>query len=220
MSASVKFLYTRRAMMRSILFVIALFGSFSAFAGEQIRNVTSFTSIRSQGAMVVYVEVGKPLSVRVVGDDKTLSKVSTDVFGEELLISFKEKHSLRSSEALTIYVSMPNLTRYKMEGAGKTIVNNVQGESLTLLYEGVGMLSVNGKVKNLKLSAEGIGMVDAKNLIADDVNASVEGIGSVRVFATEKLVASVDGIGSLHYYGNPRSIKKTISGIGSVKQGD
>jgi hypothetical protein len=149
-----------------------------------------------------------------------MNKVSTDVFGDELLISFKEKHSLRSSEALTIFISMPSLSRYKMEGAGKTSVNNVQGDALTVLYEGIGMFSVNGKVKTLKINAQGIGMLDAQHLIADDVNASVEGIGSVHVHANEKLVASVDGIGSLHYFGNPKSVKKSVSGIGAVKQGN
>ena len=56
-------------------------------------------------------------------------------------------------------------------------------------------------------------------LIAESVDANVEGIGSVKVYASEKLKANVQGIGSLTYYGNPKNISKTVEGIGGVSAG-
>jgi hypothetical protein len=64
-----------------------------------------------------------------------------------------------------------------------------------------------------------VGFVDAKGLVAENVDATVEGIGSVEVTATEKLKANVQGIGSLNYFGNPKSISKTVDGIGGVSAG-
>ena len=72
----------------------------------------------------------------------------------------------------------------------------------------------------LKLKVQGVGMVDTKGLIAETADVNLEGVGSVKVYASERLKASVQGIGSLNYYGNPRSISKTVEGIGSMRAGD
>jgi hypothetical protein len=63
-------------------------------------------------------------------------------------------------------------------------------------------------------------MVDAKQLVAEQVSATLDGVGSVDVYAKNQLSASVHGIGSLTYYGKPKNISKTADGIGSVRAGD
>lgn len=191
----------------------------SALAGEQVRNTGNFSSIRTQGALIVEVEVGPVASIKVKGDDKYISKVVTDVVGDELLISYKEKGNIRISDDLKVVITTPNLTKFKMEGAGLTTVKKISGDRFDLNYEGVGMLVMSGKVNSFKVRAQGVGHVDAKDLIAESVDANVEGIGSVKVYATEKLKANVQGIGSLTYYGNPKNISKTVDGIGGVSAG-
>jgi len=57
-------------------------------------------------------------------------------------------------------------------------------------------------------------------LIAQDANVSFQGIGSVQVYASGKLEANVSGMGELSYYGRPKTVNKTVSGIGSVQAGD
>ena len=190
-----------------------------ALAGEQSRTATPFTAIRTQGALIVEVEVGPAHSIRVKGDDKYISQVVTDITGDELLISYKEKKNIRISDDLKVIVTTPSLTKFKMEGAGMTTVKKISGERFDLNYEGVGMLVMTGKVTNFKVRAQGVGHVEAKELIAENVEANVEGIGSVNVYASEKLKANVQGIGSLNYYGHPKSISKTVDGIGGVSAG-
>jgi len=119
-----------------------------------------------------------------------------------------------------VIVTVPSLTRLKMEGAGVTAIKKLTGDRFELAHSGVGMVILDGKVNSFRLKAEGVGMVDAKALRAQDVTASVEGIGSVDVYASERLKVNVQGIGSLTYYGKPKSISKTMDGIGSVKAGD
>lgn len=191
----------------------------AAFAIDQSRPVSAFSSIRTQGALKVEVVVGNAHSVTVKGDEKYLQKVMTDVAGDELLISYKDKKSVRMSDELKVVVTMPNLTKFKMEGAGLTMVSNIGGDSFELAYEGVGLLKLSGKVNRFKLRAQGIGAVEAKELKAESVDAEVEGIGSVEVTATEKLKANVQGIGSLTYWGNPKTVSKTADGIGSINVG-
>ncbi|MBY0574456.1 MAG: DUF2807 domain-containing protein [Undibacterium sp.] len=207
--------------MRKFVFLGLTLLSSLAFAGEQTRPTTPFTSIRTQGALIVEVEVGSAYSIKVKGDDKFLAKIVTDISGDELLINYKEKNNnnVHLSDDLKVIVTLPALSKFKMEGVGMTTVNNISGNYFELAYEGVGVLKMKGKVANFKLRAHGVGHVDAKGLIAENVDAVVEGVGSVDVYASEKLKANVNGIGSLNYFGNPKSINKTADGIGSVKAG-
>ena len=75
---------------------------------------------------------------------------------------------------------------------------------------------MSGEVRSLRLQAQGVGEVNARNLVAQDADVSFEGIGSVEVHAKNRLNASVQGMGSLTYYGNPRQLNKVVAGIGSV----
>ncbi|MDO9191710.1 MAG: DUF2807 domain-containing protein, partial [Undibacterium sp.] len=142
------------------------------------------------------------------------------VIGDELQVSYRDRNSIKISDNAQVTVSIPELSKFKMEGAGATTINNVTGQRFEVDYEGVGMLTANGKVQMLKLKVQGVGMVDTKGLIAEVADVSVEGVGSVKVYASDRLKASVQGIGSLNYYGNPRSVSKSVEGIGSVRAGD
>lgn len=208
-------------MTKSILAIAISLTSMTAFAGQQSRQVDSFTSIKTQGGLVVKVEIGQKQSITIRGKDKMIEDVVTRVFGDELVVSLtQEKNNIHISDDFVVTITVPELRKFKMEGAGKTEINNINGDRFELNYEGVGYLELHGHVNTFKLSAKGIGKVEAKDLKADYVDASVEGIGSVTVYAKNKLKASVNGIGSLEYYGNPRSISKSVDGIGSVKAAD
>ncbi|BBB67138.1 hypothetical protein UNDYM_2885 [Undibacterium sp. YM2] len=206
--------------MRHILLIAALLLSSTAFADEQTRNLPAFKSIKTRSAFSLVVEVGKSQSVQVKGNERFVNNVITEVIGDELVISYKEKNSIKVSDNSQVIISIPELSRFKMEGAGKTVLNNLSGPHFALYYEGAGMLVANGKVKSFILRAEGVGLVETKDLIAEQVDAHIEGIGSVSVNARDSLNASVQGIGSLTYYGRPRNVSKSVEGIGSVRAGD
>ena len=191
-----------------------------AHADEQNRSVPAFKAINNKGAFNLVIEVGKAQSVLVRGDDKFVSRVVTEVVGDELMVSYRDKNSIKISDNAQVTVTLPELNKFKMEGAGLTTINNVAGQRFEVDYEGVGKLSVSGKVQMLRLKVQGVGMVDTKALIAEVADVSVEGVGSVTVYASERLKANVQGIGSLNYYGNPRSVSKSVEGIGSVRAGD
>lgn len=209
-----------KKILTSSFAMIALLIGTNTYAADQARKVDSFSNIKTQGALVVHIVVGKTQSISVSGDDKFISKVTTRVFGDELIIAYKnEKNSVNISDDMTVTVTLPELNKFTMEGAGKTTIKDISGDRFELNYEGVGYLELDGNVNVFKLRAKGVGMVDAKKLKADYVDATVEGIGSVDVYAKDKLKASVQGIGSLTYYGHPRSVSKSAEGLGSITAG-
>jgi hypothetical protein len=207
--------------MRTPVLIALLLASAVASAAEQTRAVPAFTSIRCEGPINIVVEVGKTQALVVTGDDKFLGRVETRVVGGELRVTMEEQDkriNIRDNEK--IIVSLPALTAFSVKGAGQAIVNNVAGDRLELRFLGAGRLAANGKVKHLSVSAKGVGEVDTQALKAQRADVNFEGVGGVKVYASERLDANVKGMGSLEYYGKPATVNKSVAGIGSVSAGD
>jgi len=179
--------------MRTPLVLALLLTSTLAGAAEQTRSLPAFDSVSIQGPVHMVVEVGAGQSLRIQGDDKYLAKVETKVVGGKLFISFpkNKRNELKMSGEDKILIGVPALRAFHVEG----------------------------KVKSLKLNAQGVGDVDTRALQTQRADVTFEGIGAVKVHASERLDAVVQGMGSLNYYGNPRVINKTVEGIGSVTAG-
>jgi hypothetical protein len=208
--------------MRRLLLIPALMlSALAAHAAEQARNVSSFTAISNSGPISISIEVGKPQSVTAIGSDKFLALLKTEVVDGVLEISLGERSvSTSSLGEPKLVVTVPQLTRYTMAGAGETTITHFTGDSLSVDYAGAGTLKADGKVKTLKLQIAGVGSIDTKDLIAQNVTANVGGVGSVKVYASESLDADVGGVGSLKYYGNPHTVHKSAGGVGSISKGD
>jgi hypothetical protein len=203
-------------MLRPTLALLLCFASVTAHADDQARSVGPFSKISISGPMNLTVDAGKPFSVTVQGDAKFIGRVKTRVVDGELRISMDDDSNLKMRKHERVLVSMPSLTSFDAEGAGLARLNNVQGDRLDVDYSGAGSVIINGKVRYVRIDAEGVGELDAKGLIAQEANVSFEGIGAVSIHASEKLTVDVEGMGNLSYYGNPRIVNKSVSGIGSV----
>lgn len=207
--------------MRTPLLLALLLTSGFASAADQARALPPFTSVSSEGALNIVVQVGKAQTVVLRGDEKYLAKVQTRVVNGELVVTFprEKKNQMEINSDNKILISMPTLKAFHVEGAGSAELNNINGDAIDIGFQGAGRLVANGKVKYLKLMAQGVGDVDTKALLTQRADVNFEGIGMVKVHASERLDAVVEGMGSLNYYGNPKTVNKTVEGIGSVKAG-
>jgi hypothetical protein len=210
--------------MRPITFALAAALSIAAtaHADEQVRNAPAFASISVQGPMSVIVDAGKAQSLTVRGDAAFLRDLSSEVVDGELRLRLRDKDKKYTSTKgdPRIIITMPALRAVEVEGAGEIKLNQVRGERLDVSYRGAGSMGINGEVKTFRMTAEGVGEVDAKALLANDVDVRFRGIGDVKVYARNRLDAVVQGMGNLTYYGKPRTVNKSASGIGSVQAGD
>jgi hypothetical protein len=191
-----------------------------ALAAESTRALPPFIAVNAKGAFAMTVEAGKTQSVVVRGDDKFIADLKTMVVDNELQITMSDKTYDGGKGAPRITITVPTLSRVKVEGAGETVINNVNTDRLDIGYLGAGLLTASGKVKYLRLNAKGVGQVDTKALHAERVDVNFEGVGSVSVYASDLLNAVAKGMGSLDYYGKPKTVNKSVSGIGSVNARD
>ena len=209
--------------MRHLLLAGLLAAAPLVHAAEQTRTVPDFKTITSKGAFKLIVDVGGKQSLTLKGDDEALANVTTEVVGGELVLTMKkdrERRGFSSDDGVRITISVPQLKQFQMEGAGMTELNHLSGDRFELVYRGAGMLTATGSVDSFVLRAQGVGLLDAKNLAAKRADVVLEGVGSTSVRASETLNATVNGIGSLTYYGRPARVNKTVGGIGSVSAGD
>lgn len=192
----------------------------SAHAADQPRNVPPFTSISVQGPFNVIVEGGKGQSLLVRGSDKFVKDVVTEVVNGQLVVRMRDKNygTLRGDQH--IVVTVPQLRAFSSEGAGEIRLNHMQGERLEVNFRGAGELRVGGEVKTFKIQAEGAGEVDTKDLVANDVDLVLRGVGNARVTARNRLDVQGQGMGSVTYFGRPKTVNKSMEGLGSVRQGD
>lgn len=205
-------------MQRLILAAVLSVASMSAHADEQVRSVAPFKGISVRGPVSLTVEAGKSYSLKVYGAPRFVERVTSEVVDGELRLDMKDsKHnSIDIDSGDRVVVTLPALQTFKGEGAGVMRLTNVRGERLDVNYRGAGRLAIDGEVRELRLRAQGVGEVDTKALLARDADVSFEGIGSVNIYAKDRLNANVRGMGNLTYYGNPRVVSKSVSGIGSV----
>lgn len=203
--------------MRAPLCIALMLTAAIASAAEQTRPMPAFDGVSVEGPIYMIIHAGKTQALTLQGDDRFLKSIETKVVNGKLLISFPKNHSNDMSNDSKILISLPALRSLYVEGAGYAELNNIGGERLEIGFQGAGKLVANGNVKLLKMQAQGVGDVDTKALLAQRADVSFEGIGAVKVYASERLDAVVQGLGSLSYYGNPRVVNKTVEGMGSVK---
>ena len=202
--------------------VLALgFAAGAVQAADQVRTVAPFTSIRVQGPISMTVDAGAAQqSLLVRGSDKFLNGLTSEVVNGELRLRMRDKSVTTTHDDQRIVIKLPQLRAFDAEGAGEIKLNNIRGERLDVNYRGAGSMAISGQVKTFKMSAEGVGEVDSKALVANDVDIRFQGVGDVKVYARDRLDAKVQGMGSLSYYGNPRVVNKSVAGIGSVTARD
>lgn len=209
----------RRILLAAIIAATVPLGAWNAAAADSTRTVAPFIAVNAKGAFTMTIEAGKTQSVKVSGDDEFLNTLETKVVDNELQVTTKGKtRNVKGDPRVTI--TLPSLSRVKVEGAGQTIITGVASDRLDLSYMGAGQLTAAGKVKYLRLNAKGVGEVDTKGLHAERVDVNFNGVGNVSVYATDTVNAVAKGMGSLTYYGKPKTVNKQVSGIGNVGAGD
>jgi hypothetical protein len=207
-----------RTLFASLL-CSALFAT-AAHGAEDARQLGAFRAIAIHGPINIEVRAGQAQSVKVIGRPEFIGKVLTSVKSDELRIDYADKNNASVKNGDKIVITVPSLVKCIVEGAGQVVIDNVKEERLDLQFEGAGRLEAKGSTKWLRLKARGVGEVTTQHLKADRADVNFEGIGDVKVYASQTLNAVVRGMGSLTYFGKPKSLNKSVSGIGSVSAGD
>jgi hypothetical protein len=212
----------KRAIWLSSVFSLSLFALMLALGAahadpqaSEPRTVPAFHAVELAGTMEVEVAVGKGQSVQVSGEADLLAKVSTVVKSGVLVID--TPRDLRRRHHLHVAVTVPELSAVSLSGTGGMKITGVSSERFAMDVSGTGQLIVKGSTGSLRIDVGGTGEVVAKELTAKSAVVDVSGTGSATLFVTDSLEADVTGTGSIDVHGKPAKVRKSVSGVGSIR---
>ncbi len=182
----------------------------------ETRDLPKFTKIDFGGAIEMDVTVQKSQNVEIETDDNILPLITTEVKGDTLYISNRQKISWHNP--VRVRVSVEDLDALHVSGASKVNAVNIKNDSFNLDVSGASKVKLQGETTNLDAEASGASKVEADNLKAVKVNAHASGASKVLVFATDSIDADASGASGITFSGNPKTVRKNASGASSVKQ--
>lgn len=204
------------------------------------KNITGVKRLHLDGVFDLTLIQSDQESIEVEGDQGLLNKLIIDQQGDLLTLEMEEgiNFNLFNDDELRITLYLKELTELNYEGVGNVKTNQTfRVKELKLLGNGAGNLVLDleasllqadfDMVGNIKLRGiatkafftnNGIGKLDASQLIVQDMEIKSSGIGKVALHCEGNLSLTVDGIGKVSYTGNPTLVRKEVSGIGKVEE--
>ncbi len=178
------------------------------------RDLKSFNAIDTTGSYEINVTCQKPASFEIEADDNILPLIKTEVRDGVLFVSNDQPY--HSSKSVMLRINLPDLNAVSTHGAGQIKIVDANSNDLKIDSTGAASVNASGKVKTVTISTTGAGEVDTSKLQAEKAKVQATGAANVDVFASDQLDVNVAGAGNVTYSGNPKTVNKSVSGIGSV----
>ena len=102
----------------------------------------------------------------------------------------------------------------------KLTVKQLSGPIFALEARGASQVSLDGSVDRLLVDMTGASHLAADGLQAKSAEISTTGAGDAEVAVTDALKVVITGAGKVTYSGNPPTIKKQITGAGTIRHKD
>lgn len=225
-------------MRKKLIALLFFSGILTSWAQQtEVRQVGSFSGVKSGEAIDVYLKKGDRESVKIEVTSAKLSDVLTEVSGSYLKVHMRSG-VYRNRGTIKVYVTYVNLNKISASSASNIfsegmikanlmdisvssaaqIELQIESENLTIDASSAGDIVLEGKAKSLEVEASSAGDVDAYNLESERVEASASSGGSVKINVTKELDAQASSGGSIRYRGNPMKTNSDSSSGGSVKK--
>jgi len=178
------------------------------------RSISGFSKIVVTGDYQIEWSGGKP-ALNISADQNLLPLIETVVSGDTLHIDSNE--ALAPTKGIVITLSGASLAVVRLDGDVRFEAHQVSGHDLKLESTGTSDISVDGSVVKLEANLAGASKLNARSLRTQTATLSLLGASDADITVTDTLKASIMGAGSLTYSGNPASVEKNITGVGSIR---
>jgi Putative auto-transporter adhesin, head GIN domain len=181
------------------------------------RSIAAFANLDAGGAFEIEWQNGPP-AVRVTTDENLLPYIENNVSEDTLHLRTREH--VWPTHGIKVVISSPTRAGGKMRGAVKLTVKQLTGPIFALESKGASEVSLDGSVDRLLVDMTGASHLAADGLQTKTAEISTTGAGDADVAVTDTLKVVITGAGKVTYSGNPPTIKKQITGAGSVRHKD
>ncbi len=182
-------------------------------------------------ADVVYTQ-GPAASVTISGPQSLVNRITLDNGRLSITDGPDHKESINftcdkdgcdartSHEGARVTVTAPNVKRFEMTGSGDLDLRGYDQPSVDISIAGSGSVHAVGRTKALKLNVSGSGSADLAALETLDADVSVNGSGDATIHASGKAKIDISGSGNVDLATKPAKVDTTISGSGTVDNGE
>lgn len=202
---------------------------------EESRPVSGITGVTLAGRGALYIEQGAAERLLVRAESNLIGYLQTEVRGGMLVIGKRPGYDLRPTHEIEFHLTVTDLRRVLLSGAGKIRASAVDGGDLSLVqtgvgdidvssldvtrldvsHSGVGQVRIDGITREQSVDLGGLGSYEARGLQSVETDVIIRDGGSATVSVRDRLHATIHGGGSVYYVGSP-VVTKSGSGSGSV----
>lgn len=204
------------------------------------RTTASYDGIAITGFFDVELVSGKEGNITIKGEENLLSYIKVEVVDKVLKISTEKNKYISSSKGSEIVIAVPfeSINQVSLTGSGDVVTKNsiksksfsakligsgnmnldVESNDFDVNLSGSGDMVLTGKTENFNSNLNGSGDIDAGDLKAKNVKATVSGSGDNTVFCSESLHARVSGSGDIQYKGDPKKKDTKVNGSGNISK--
>jgi len=210
----------------------------AAFAQTSLP-LSGISNVVVRGAITVSIEKGAG-QLQIFGNPESLKTIDISIEDGILQISgVKGKFGMSTSKIEKIAIKLPSLESLKLSGTAEVSANGFDNESLFVNVTGAGSCALNITVPAVKLDVSGAADIEmegsaetvvinlsgaaafeAENYLVKNMTLILAGAAVAEVNVSEMLDVNISGFGSVEYKGDPKVLRKRISGAGVVEQID
>lgn len=178
------------------------------------RAVSPYHRVKLVGGGTITLVPGTESSVRVTCDDNLLPHLTTEVEGDELVISYDR--AVSTSVPLEVRLTTDRLDALELIGGSSATLGRIEQPSLVVKIVGGGEVSASGKVDRTKVEVVGSGKVELSGIDSREAEFSITGSGEISAHVTEKAEVKIVGSGDIDLTG-PATVEKQVVGSGNVR---
>ncbi len=196
-------------------------------------GLTDFNEIEMTGIFDLLIQQGDVYSVQLNGDDREKKKYEVSASGETLEIRYRSRNKnfwdkgFNTDDKVKITITMPNLHKLKVKGAGELRVRGFDEETMEIELFGALVGDADIKARNLtidlagpmvfELDGEGnflqaevtkMSQLKASQYEVEHAVVEAKEMGRARVNASNTVEIDTDVVSSVKYQGSPEVIRK------------
>src|SRR6201985_1114126 len=181
------------------------------------RSIAAFANLDAGGAFEIEWQNGPP-ALRVTTDQNLLPYIENNVSDDTLHL--RTRNHVWPTHGIKVVISSPTRTGGRIRGAVKLTVKQLSGPAFALESKGASEVSLDGSIDRLLVDMTGASQLAADGLQAKTAEISTTGAGDADVAVSDTLKVVITGAGKVTYSGSPPTIKKQITGAGSIRHKD
>jgi hypothetical protein len=220
------------------------FAATAATADDRVIGLTSFDNIQIEGDYIVEVTDGRRIFATASGERDALDMLEIEVRDRKLVIRRKQFGRWGSNDGtltpVTIKIATQGLKGATLTGGGSLTLRGIDSPSLLIALAGPGRLETEnvttdtlsasltgagtmrlaGETRDLSVSVNGSGRLDARDLAAASLTLASSGSAASSFTASRTAQLAAHGIGRIEVFGNaPCTVIGKGTGNISCEQG-